>query len=185
MTDEQMLVQRAQQDLREFASLYDRYAERIYAYAQRELQDVALAQDVVSATFEKALKNLPYYRWRGTSFGAWLYKIARNEMMMHHRRYKWHLPLLDRLISPQNVEQIVQMQQQQDEVAWAMMRLSSRDQELLRLRYYEDLSSAEIGEVLNKSPRTVRVALHRALKRLRKQMEKQARQEVMADVPLR
>jgi hypothetical protein len=46
MNDEQMLVQRAQHDLREFATLYDRYADRIYAYAQRELGDMALAQDV-------------------------------------------------------------------------------------------------------------------------------------------
>ncbi|MCB8943525.1 MAG: sigma-70 family RNA polymerase sigma factor [Ardenticatenaceae bacterium] len=184
MNDEQMLVQRAQQDLREFASLYDRYAERIYAYAQRELGDIALAQDVVSATFEKALKNLPRYRWRGTSFGAWLYKIARNEIMMHHRRQKWTAPLLDRFLSPHNVEQQVQQRQQLDELDVALAQLSRSDQELLRLRYHEALSHAEIGEVLNKSPRTVRVALHRALKRLRKQLAKQVSQEVMADVPL-
>ena len=181
MKDEHMLVQRAQKDLREFAILYDYYAERIYAYAQRELGDVALAQDVVSATFEKALKHLPRYRWRGTSFGAWLYKIARNEMMMHHRYQKWTLPLIDRFFSSQNVEQQVQQLQQRDELDWAIVRLSQRDQELLRLRYYEDLSYAEIGEILNKSPRTTRVALHRALKRLRKQLEKQLRQEVMTD----
>ena len=184
MKDEQKLVQSAQQDLREFAVLYDHYAERIYAYVQRELGDVALAQDVVSATFEKALKNLPHYRWRGTSFGAWLYKIARNEMMMHHRRQKWILPLLDRLMSPQDVEKQVQQQQQYDDIDWAMTQLSQQDQELLRLRYYEDLSHAEIGEILNKSSRAARVALHRALKRLRKQLEKQLQQEVMADVPV-
>ncbi|MAT97809.1 MAG: hypothetical protein CL608_11745 [Anaerolineaceae bacterium] len=95
MQDEARLVQQARDDMQVFATLYDRYVERIYAYALREAGDVATAEDIVSATFEKALKHLPQYKWRGISFGAWLYKIARNELRMHWRKQKWTVPLLD------------------------------------------------------------------------------------------
>lgn len=181
MEDEARLVRLARSDPQAFAALYDRYVERIYAYAQRESGDVALAQDLVSATFEKALKNLPRYEWRGTSFGAWLYKIARNEMLMHRRKQKWTIPLLGRWVGPVNVEQVVQDREERDQLGKALARLAARDQEVLRLRYYEELSHREIGEVLDCSAQTAAVRLHRALKRLQKEMAREAR-EVVLDV---
>ncbi len=184
--DEANLVRRARTDTEAFAQLYERYVERIYAYIQRETGDLAVTEDIVATTFEKALKHLPTYRWRGTSFGAWLYKIARNELRMHWRRQKWTLPFLGRDPSHAHVEQTVQQQEQADDVKLALDKLSARDQELLRLRYYEDLSNAEIGEVLNRSPRTVAVQMHRALNRLRQQLARQAPEavEVRFDVEL-
>jgi RNA polymerase sigma-70 factor (ECF subfamily) len=181
MKDEAHLVQQAKQDPTAFGQLYDRYVDRIYAYAQRETGDTATAQDVVSATFEKALQNLPQYEWRGTSFGAWLYKIARNEIRMQYRRQKWFAPLLDRFFSDVNVEHAVQQQEQEDSVLHALKRLSARDQEVLRLHFFEELSHAEISEVLNCSTRNVAVRLHRALKRLRRKLDDSA-QEVLIDV---
>lgn len=170
MQDEARLVQQARDDMQAFATLYDRYVERIYAYALREAGDVATAEDIVSATFEKALKYLPRYQWRGTSFGAWLYKIARNELRMHWRKQKWTVPLLDIFRSNASVERSVQAHDESDALQVALGRLPRRDQEILRLRYYEALSQAEIGEVLNCSPNTAGVRLHRALNRLRTQM---------------
>ncbi len=181
MDDEAELIQQARHDPQAFALLYDRYVERIYAYSLRETQDPDLAQDIVSETFEKALKHLPSYQWRGTSFGAWLYKIARNEVLMDRRKRKWVVPLLGWFRSAINVEQIVQSDSERDAVREAMIRLSDKDQELLRLRYYEELSHEEIGQVLNSSGRNVAVRLHRALKRLRNQMERESR-EVVLDV---
>lgn len=181
MDNEARLVEQARHDPRAFAALYDHYVERIYAYAQRETGDVALAQDMVSATFEKALKNLPRYQWRGTSFGAWLYTIARNEINMARRKQKWTIPLLGNLLGSSNVERQVQKKQQKAEVRRALARLPGRDQEVMRLRYFEELSHTEIAEILNCSTRNVAVRLHRALKRLRKQMEREA-QEVVFDV---
>jgi RNA polymerase sigma-70 factor (ECF subfamily) len=181
MVDEARLVQQAAHDPQAFGLLYDRYVERIYAYAQREMGSTALAQDVVSATFEKAWKHLPGYEWRGHGFGAWLYRIARNEMLMYWRRQKWTVPLLGRLLGPSSVEQTVQAREQQDELRQAMGRLPARDQEILRLSYYEELSHNEIGEVLDCSSGNVAVRLHRALKRLKKELERESR-EVMFDV---
>ncbi|MCB0037048.1 MAG: sigma-70 family RNA polymerase sigma factor [Anaerolineales bacterium] len=179
--DEKRIVQQAQQDPQRFAVLYDRYIDRIYGYALRETADAAVAEDIVSATFEKALEHLPHYRWRNTSFGAWLYKIARNEMRMYWRKQRWYVPLFDWFAGSSNVEQTAHLSHQLDELDVALSQLSKRDQEVLRLSYFEELAHAEIAEVLDCSTRNVALRLHRALKRLRKQMEKQA-QEALIDV---
>jgi RNA polymerase sigma-70 factor (ECF subfamily) len=182
MEHEAQLVQRAEHDPQAFAALYDHYVERIYAYAQRETGNITVAQDIVSATFEKALKNLPRYEWRGVSFGAWLYKIARSEIAMHYRKQNRFLPLIGRFRSPQQVEAMIQQWEAVDELQAALMKLPKRDQEILRLSYFEDLSHGEIGEVLNCSSRNVAVRLHRAIKRLRKQLAKQTQKVVVYDV---
>ncbi|HSH02746.1 MAG TPA: sigma-70 family RNA polymerase sigma factor [Anaerolineae bacterium] len=181
MNNDEELVALAKREPQQFVRLYDKYADRIYRYAQRELGDVAVAQDVVSATFEKAFKNLKRFRWRGVSFGAWLYKIARNEMMMYHRQQKRLFPLFTSFFSSHSVEQTVQKGDEADQVQRALRRLSRRDQEVLRLIYYEDLSHDEIGEVLGCSARNVAVRRHRALKRLKKQLSSTSA-EVIFDV---
>ena len=175
--EEAQLVHCAQADPAQFVRLYDRYIGRIYAYVQQQMGDEAATQDIVSTTFVQALRYLPRYRWRGVSFGAWLYKIARNEIRRHHNRGRRLLPLMDRLPSDQDVEQAVQDQQERVLLRQAMRRLSTRDQEVLQLHYDEALSHAEIGVILGCSSRNVAVRLHRALKRLRQQVE---RMEVMS-----
>lgn len=179
--DEEALVQQAQADLRQFGIFFDRYADKIYAYAQRETGDPAVAQDILSATFEKALHHLPRYRWRGISFGAWLYKIARNEINMQYRKQSWFQPLVDWWHSAFDVEQTVTHQEQVTSLETALAQLPLRDQEILRLHYYESLTHPEMAEVLNCSTRNVAVRLHRALQRLRKQISKNS-PEVVCDV---
>jgi RNA polymerase sigma factor (sigma-70 family) len=53
----------------------------------------------------------------------------------------------------------------------AVATLSERDRELVALRYGADLTAAQIGELLDLSPNAVEVALHRALRRLRAELE--------------
>lgn len=179
MEDEQWLVQRAQESSEQFSTLYFRYIDRIYAYVQRETGDTAVTEDIVSATFEKALKNLPGYQWQGVSFGAWLYKIARNEINTHYRKGRWTIPLLDRFIHPTQVEHVVQANDQMDEISLAIQQLSARDQEIIRLHYFEELTHTELAEVLGCSTYNVAVRLHRALTRLRKQLNYSAQEVVI------
>jgi RNA polymerase sigma-70 factor (ECF subfamily) len=70
-----------------------------------------------------------------------------------------------------NVEASVQTSEQRDAVQAAFAHLSEGDQELLTLRFFEELSSAEVAEVLGCSVQNVYLRLHRALGRLRKQLE--------------
>jgi RNA polymerase sigma-70 factor (ECF subfamily) len=174
--DEQALVARAQSDPQAFAALYDRYLERIYAYAYRQTNNEALAQDITSATFEKALRHIRRFEWQGVRFGAWLYGIARNEIAQHYRRRRFLVPWLgQRDTRGQAVERrpetAVQASQRQRQLQAALARLSAKDQEIVRLRFFEGLSSADVAQLLDCSRQTVYLRLHRALKRLRQQLD--------------
>lgn len=169
MTNDAMLVRRAQGDVAEFTHLYDRYVAQIYAYAVREIGDEAAAQDVVALTFEKALRQLPRLR-QPERVRGWLYAIARNEIRRHFNRGKWTIPLLDRFFSPLDVEQMVDEQIDLGRIDNALRQLAHRDQEIIRLHFFEALTHSEIAEVLACSTRNVAVRLHRALQRLRRQV---------------
>jgi RNA polymerase sigma-70 factor, ECF subfamily len=171
--DEQTLVEQAQSDPRAFAALYDRYIGRIYTYAYRQTADETLAQDVTSATFEKALRHIRRYRWQGTGFCAWLYRIARNEIAQHHRRQRFLRPLFEWWATERRAtETAVQTRERHHQLHTALAELSARDREIVSLRYFEALSSEEVAEVLGCSTQVVYVRLHRALQRLRQHLDR-------------
>jgi RNA polymerase sigma-70 factor (ECF subfamily) len=180
-TDER-LVQQAQRDPQAFGPLYDRYVDRIYGFAFRQTGDEALAGDVTSATFEKALRNLRRFRWQGISFCAWLYRIARNEITQTYRRQRLFTPLLTWQVSEINVELTVQANEQRDALEVAFSNLSEDDQDVLALRFFEDLPSAEVAEILGCSVQNVYMRLHRALGRLRKRLENEMKEGEQAYV---
>lgn len=183
LENDPQLVAQAQADPQAFAALYDRYVDRIYAYAYRQTQDAALAQDVTAVTFEKALRHIQRFRWQGKSVVAWLYRIARNEAISQLRRRKWLTPWKGS--APQAAEAgrgpetAVLHREEIARLHQALRQLSSRDQDVLTLRYLEGLSSSEVAEVLDCPIDNVYVRLHRALQRLAQQLAQlEQRQEV-------
>src|SRR5207245_342798 len=83
---EQPLVQSSQRDPRRFAELYDRYFERIYAFALTRTGNRAAAECVTADTFRQAFENLSRFQWRGVPFSAWLFRIAANAAADYYQR---------------------------------------------------------------------------------------------------
>lgn len=172
LDNEQQLVEQAQQDPAAFGALYDRYVDRIFAYTARLMQDNAAAQDVTAVTFEKALKQIRQRGWQGDSFIAWLYRIARNEAMTKLRRQKWLSPRQWFGATELRVtETAVQSRQTHQAIHHALARLRPPDRDIIVLRYLEELSSEDVAKILACSPDNVYVRLHRALARLRAELE--------------
>ena len=86
---ERDLILAAQRDRAAFAPLYERYVDRIFAYALTLTQNRELAEDVTAATFAKALEELPRFEWRGVPYSAWLYRVASNLVARSKRRPGW------------------------------------------------------------------------------------------------
>lgn len=169
--DEQALVEQAKTDPQAFGRLYDRYVTRIYQYAYRRTGDKARAEDVTAATFEKALRHIRDFEWRGQSVVAWLYRIARNEAVVQHRRHKWLAPWRDPGRSSTRAMETNLIQNQRRRLLHeALARLPAGDFEIIQLSYFEELSGDEIAEILNCSRNAAYVRLHRALKRLKEQL---------------
>ena len=87
LASDAQLLARARGDADAFRDLYERYAERIYAYHRRCSRDGDAAQDLTAETFAQAW--LVRSRFRDEAAGSaapWLYGIARNVLLMSVRR---------------------------------------------------------------------------------------------------
>lgn len=137
---------------------------RVYAYVAYRVGDGADAEDVTSAVFERALRYRDSWdRSRGEPI-AWLIGIARR-CIEDARDDRRTVPLHDiELAAPTNLEETAA---DRLALADALASLSPRERELVALRYGADLSTRQIAAALDSSPAAVRVALHRALTRLR------------------
>lgn len=172
LDNDQTLVEQAKTDSLAFARLYDQHIDQIYRYAFRQTGDEAMAQDVTAVTFEKALRHIQQYEWRGQSVLAWLYRIARNEAISQQRKRRWLTPW--RQMGQTEIrftETAVLHRQRHKLLHRALAQLPQKDREIVALRFFEELSSEEVAEVLACSTNNVYVRLHRALKRLQTQLE--------------
>ncbi len=182
--DEAALVERAGQDPTAFAALYDRYVERIFAYVARQVEDTAVAQDVTAATFEKALRHIRRYRPGEMGLAPWLYTIARHEIAQHYRRGRFTTPWrghdgdeADEPAAPgihegRPIESLLLAGERDGALHAALRRLSDADRDLLTLRFLEELPTEDVAAILGCSRANVYVRLHRALARLRGQLER-------------
>ena len=168
------LIARAQADSQAFAPLYDRYFERIYAFILLQTHNQQITEDVVANVFEKALRHIGRYQWQGVSFGAWLYRIAHNELVSYQRRQKLLSPLttlVDTLRSDgRSPEQAVEQEFELKRLQQALTMIPANDREIIILRFLQGLTGEEVAHVLGCSRQAVYLRLHRALKKLRQQL---------------
>jgi len=72
-------------DSEAFGMLYDHYSTSVYRFVYYRVGSVALAEDLMSETFFRALRSMNSFRWQGKDFGAWLMTIARNLTADHYK----------------------------------------------------------------------------------------------------
>ena len=142
---------------------------RVYAYAAYRLGDGPDAEDATSEAFERALRYRESYDRDKGEPAAWLIGIARRcvDQILSER-----VPLVeppDRA-APTDLEEDTATRL---ELAHAMSALSEQDRELVALRYGADLTARQIAELLETRTNTIEVALHRALERLRRQLDRE------------
>jgi RNA polymerase sigma-70 factor (ECF subfamily) len=164
-------VRAAQADRAAFATLYGRYLDRVYGYAFYQLGDHHDAEDATERIFLAALRAIPRFRDQGSTFRAWLFRIAHNTIANAHRsRSRRHSgPLPDEFERPATDADpagLVILADELREVRAAIGHMPDDRRQVILLRFVDDLSTAEIAEVLDRSPGAVRVLLHRSLRDL-------------------
>lgn len=159
-----------------FAAAFERYQARIFAFVYSRVRDVELAKDIVSAVFEKAYRKGQSVRDEA-AYGSWLFVIAKNEIAGHFRKsQREHNRLLrvgDELRFADHApdpEESMLRDERVGQLVKHLRQLPQRDQELLSLKFDAELTNAEIARIVGMSPLNVRVAVFRALRRLRKLM---------------
>ena len=82
---EKKWLQLARIDIEQFEHLYRKYRPRIHRFIALNVRDADLAANLTDETFSRAVDKLESFRWQGYSFGAWLFRIARNVMGQEFR----------------------------------------------------------------------------------------------------
>jgi RNA polymerase sigma-70 factor, ECF subfamily len=180
------LVARAKSDPTAFGQLFERYYPRILGFTYRCTLSMAVAEDLTSATFLKALRSLRRYDHRA-KFSAWLYRIAANEVRLHWRGQTRGRQLLCRTADQGDAERVyfeesgLEAGESRQEklrlfasLRAAVSQLPDRYRTVIALRYFEELSYDAIAEVLGKRVGTVKSLAHRGLHRLKKVLEQDA-----------
>lgn len=162
-----------------FEELYRRHAAGIYRFCLSQTHNPSEAEDVAADVFVAALADYPRAQPDESQALAWLYRIARNDLIDRDRTQRRRSHLLVRYfgrVSDQDnspsVESLVAVSDELRRVIAVIRRLSERDQQLVGLRLAADLSYAEIGAVLGLSEHAATVATHRAVGRLRRRLER-------------
>jgi RNA polymerase sigma-70 factor, ECF subfamily len=166
-TQEQQLIRKARANPQHFRALYRAYLPKVYAYVAYRLPQAADAEDVVSEVFLKALKNLNQFK--GESFAAWLFGIARNTVHDFYRRHGV-APVEDLEDETPDetppLDMLLMAEENRSEILRLIGTLSPRRQEVVTLKFFGGLHNYEIAVVLSLDERSVASHLSRALRDL-------------------
>jgi RNA polymerase sigma-70 factor (ECF subfamily) len=170
------LVVRARTDREAFGQLYDACYPGVFRYCFRRLFVRTVAEDVTSEVFLRVASKMPQFG--GTTeedFRRWVFRIATNEVNAYVRQARRRGALLESAARSGALAAAVDSRSQQSDVEtldWpalyqAILSLKPRDQAIVVLRFFEQMSHEQIAGVLGERPATVRVGLSRALEKLR------------------
>lgn len=171
LADVRDLVLRASAGEKEaFGALYDRYVDVIYRYVYYRVGAHALAEDLTSETFLRALRRIGVFTWQGKDFGAWLVTIARNLVADHYKSGRYRLEvctgeLLDGAPEEGPERRVLDSMTHRTLFA-AVRQLGSEQQECVVLRFMHGLSVAETASVMGKNSGAVKALQYRAVRSL-------------------
>jgi len=176
--DDRPLIERVRKgDQDAVRALYERYFDRIYNYAYARLGRAEDAEDLAIDTMTRSLTRLDLFQDQGVAFSSWVYRIAHNATIDHYRRYgKVSLVSLEHapaLVSADPSELAVEQLSNQDLHA-AIRDLTDEQQQVLILRFFQDLTAAQVASIMGKTVGAVQALQHRALGSLERALQGRA-----------
>ncbi len=176
MTSEHTLLERARAyDADALGELYDQYAPLIYAYLYRRVHDAQVAEDLTGEVFVRVLQAIQSEQFWHTSFRGWLYRIAHNLLVDHYRKQP-PVPMLaldEQLVAAQgDPDSALAEKLSRRDLLAAISQLTLNQQQVLVLRFGEQLAAREVAEIMGKSVGAVEMLQHRALTALRRLLRK-------------
>jgi RNA polymerase sigma-70 factor (ECF subfamily) len=169
---EKQLIERATRgETSAFGLLYDHYLPKIYRFIFVKTSRREEAEDLTHQVFLHAWQHIATYRDLGYPFSSWLYRIARNAVIDHYRTKRITYAVEDvdpeTFAEEENVTLAIDRQFAVDEILALLRTLKQEYQDVLIMRFVDDLSPKEIAQVMNKSEGAVKLIQHRALHQLR------------------
>ncbi len=155
------------QNKQDLLKAFELYNVLIYKYIYvRVGRSKELAQDLAQEIFMKAWQHRDSYDSTKATVKTWLFVITRNQLTDHFRRNRNNpLPLKDDIgfVEPGPDNDLLMQT-----ILNRMNKLNDYDQELITLRFIEDLSIEDVARIVNKQYTATKIYIYRALSKLRK-----------------
>ena len=160
-----------------FSVLVRKYQKPVHALAWRKVGDFHVAEEITQDTFLKAYQKLAMLK-EPQRFLSWLYVIATNHCKAWLRKKRLRTESLENTERLEKVSysgyvisenEQTAIEAQREVVKELLAKLQESERTIVTLRYFGEMSSAEIGEFLGVSANTVRSRLRRAQERLKKE----------------
>lgn len=175
---DEVLALRARDERELFGVLYERHVRRIYNYVYYRTGSVADAEDLTARTFFQAMNNLHRYQVQGVPFSAWLFRIAHNLVANWHRDTGRHRAtstdgMVEVPSDDEGPQDVAEASEEKNELHRAILKLASDRQQLLILKFSEQLSNEQIATIMGRTEGAIKALLHRTVKGLRDDMVRQ------------
>ena len=149
-------------------AVYREEMPRVFNYLRYRGLDRATAEDLTSATFEKAWRARDRYRRDRAAVSTWLLAIARNVAIDHFRRKRPEVPLVEDAARDEDTPETAALRAGQSRRLAELLRaLPERERELLALKYGADATNRAIATLTGLSESNVGTILHRTIGALR------------------
>ena len=160
-----------------FSQIYHEHRQSILNYVYYRTGDQDLAEDITSEVFMKMVEQYERTFNKGKPVAPWLYAIARNLLIDHHRRagiIDWQ-PLPDQIESQGRFQPVQQTEARltRDCLGVALDYLTEEQQQVILLKFIEKKSNREVGQRLGKTEGAIKSLQFRALAALGRALEKE------------
>ena len=167
---EQTVIEIAKKSPQHFEELYNKYHEQIFYFVFNRTNDEHVSHDITSQVFLSAMLNLYRYQFKGVPFSSWLYRIALNECNKYFNQNK---SMRNTNVDTNDLKHLTEELEQKDneeniqQLLNALSKINEETLQIIELRYFEQLSFKEIGEILEITENNAKVRLYRALDKLK------------------
>lgn len=179
ITDEQLVKAYAHGDNDAFDILLKRHQDRIFNYILRIIKNEDIANDIFQETFVKAILTIKQGRYtENGKFPAWISRIAHNLIIDYYRQEKSEnlqssdledVNILNRKeLCEETIEDIIISDQIKNDVKYLIEELPPLQREVLKMRYYQNLSFKEIADMTGVSINTALGRMRYAILNLRR-----------------
>ncbi len=180
LSDEQLVAAYSKGDNQAFDTLLRRHQGRIYSYILSVVKNADVANDLFQETFMKAITTIKQGRYAESGkFLAWISRIAHNLIIDYYRQEKSenlvsaddiasHDVLNRRDLCDVNIEDCMVREQISEDVRRLIEALPESQREVLKMRYYGDMSFKEISDKTNVSINTALGRMRYAIMNMRR-----------------
>ena len=177
MEEEQLWIQQVLAgDKQAYAHIINKYKNQLYATILRMTKHPQDAQDLVQDAFIKVYRNLDKYDASG-SFSSWLYRVAINHCMDEFRKKSHSTVQVEidetKVVNREHPEVVFLKKEKSRQLERLISTLPEDERLIILLRYINEISYEEIGEMMDVPLSTVRNKLHRAKKKMRETVKRE------------